>query len=538
MVAKISHGTSLYGALAYNYDKVTAGTAEILSGNRMISDRLGLPSEDIRLALLSFENYLLANRNTEKPVLHISLSPAPEDRLTDGQLVELAERYMQKMGYGNQPYIAYKHADTHNAHIHIVSVCVDGQGKKISDAYEHRRSMTACRELETDFGLRNGADTERRNPKAELKKVDASLGDVRHQVGNTLKAVLESYRFQTFGEYNALLSTLNIEAKQVRGEYNGIPYTGIVYSVTDDTGKVVSPPFKSSRFGKRFGNEQLEKRMLMNLKDLKDGKWAPSIQADIVRALRQADSRKRFVELLGQKNIDVVFRENERGRIYGVTFIDHNRREVFNGSRMGKEFSANVFNDYFQWLENIPEKERGGHSATELRQHHRHESGSTLELAAGILSMETNPRDYEEEAYARRVKKKKKTGRKHGSLLYQVSTHLYTILMQQEDDLRALAKIMEFGRAVSIFLLVVHVYVYCYPSITAWNLNLAVMDRILVNFNNTTGIFNCILWSKLLAVLLLAVSCLGTHGVKGEKITWPKIYAALVAGGALVFLKW
>ena len=104
--------------------------------------------------------------------------------------------------------------------------------------------------------------------------------------------------------------------------------------------------------------------------------------------------------------------------------------------------------------------------------------------------------------------------------------------------MRALAKIMEFGRAVSIFLLVVHVYVYCYPSITAWHLNLEVIDRILVNFNNTTGIFNCILWSKLLAVLLLAVSCLGTHGVKGEKITWPKIYAALVAGCALFFLNW
>ena len=110
--------------------------------------------------------------------------------------------------------------------------------------------------------------------------------------------------------------------------------------------------------------------------------------------------------------------------------------------------------------------------------------------------------------------------------------------MQQEDDLRALAKIMEFGRAVSIFLLVVHVYVYCYPSITAWHLNLEVIDRILVNFNDTTGIFNCILWSKLLAVLLLAVSCLGTHGVKGEKITWPKIYAVLVAGCALFFLNW
>lgn len=119
--------------------------------------------------------------------------------------------------------------------------------------------MTACRELETDFGLRNGADMEERNLRAKLKKVDVSVGDVRHQIGNTLKAVLESYRFQTFGEYSALLSTLNIEAKQVKGEYKGKPYTGIVYSGTDDKGRVVSPPFKSSRFGKRFGGEWLEK---------------------------------------------------------------------------------------------------------------------------------------------------------------------------------------------------------------------------------------------------------------------------------------
>lgn len=414
MVAKISHGASLYGALSYNHNKVAAGTAEILSGNRMISDRLGLPSEDIRLALLSFENYLLANRNTEKPVLHISLSPAPEDKLTDERLAELADRYMRKMGYGDQPYIAYKHADTHNTHIHIVSVCVDGMGKKISDSYEHRRSMTACRELEADFGLRNGADTEKRNPKAELKKVDASLGDVRHQMGNTLKAVWESYRFQTFGEYSTLLSTLNIEARQVRGEYNGVPYTGIVYSATDDTGRIVSLPFKSSRFGKRFGNEQLEKRMLLNLKELKEGKWAPSIQVDIARALQQAASRKQFVELLERNRINVVFRENEQGRIYGVTFIDHNRRQVFNGSRMGKEFSANMFNDYFRWLDGIPDHERDGRNAAELWQSHRHraDTESTLEQAAGILSMETNPKDYEEEAFARRMKKKKKAGRK------------------------------------------------------------------------------------------------------------------------------
>jgi len=110
--------------------------------------------------------------------------------------------------------------------------------------------------------------------------------------------------------------------------------------------------------------------------------------------------------------------------------------------------------------------------------------------------------------------------------------------MQQEDDLRALAKIMDFGRAVSIFLLVIHVYVYCYPSFYHWNLTLEVVDRILLNFNRTTGIFNCILWSKLAVVLLLAISCLGTIGVKGEKITWKGIGTALFVGTVLFFLNW
>lgn len=413
MVAKISHGTSLYGALAYNYGKVAAGAAEILSGNRMISDRLGLPSTDMRLALLSFENYLLANRNTEKPILHIALSPAPEDRLTDVQLEELAARYMEKMGYGEQPYIVYKHGDTHNTHIHIVSVCVDGEGRKISDTYEHRRSMTACRELEEDFGLRNGTDTEKRELKAELRKVDASAGNIRHQIGNTLKAVLESYRFQTFGEYNALLSTLNIETGLVKGEYKGIPYTGIVYSATDDRARVVSPPFKSSRFGKRFGYEGISKRMLAHTKDFKAGRWAPDIQRQVAEVMCRARSRKELVEMLEKGHIEVVFRENENGRIYGVTFIDHQRREVFNGSRMGKEFSANAFHELFQRWENCRKNGNWEDDTLRYSRHRKVEGDSTLEQAAGILTLETNPTiDYEEEAFRRRMKRKKKQAKR------------------------------------------------------------------------------------------------------------------------------
>ena len=396
MVAKISRGASLYGALAYNYDKVEKGVAEILSGNRMISDRLGQPSADIRLALLSFDDHLSANRNTKKPVLHIAISPAPEDRLTDGQLEELAARYMD------------------NTHIHIVSVCVDGEGRKISDRYEHRRSMAACRELERTFGLRNGAELHD-SPKAELRKVNVTANDVRHQVANTMKAVLESYRFQSFGEYSAVLSALNIEARQVKGEYGGRPYIGVVYTATDDTGKPVGATYKSSRFGKRFGDEGLKKRMQRHTADFKAGKWQPSVQRQIEEAMRSARSRGEFTAMLAAQGIGVVFHENEDGRIYGVTFIDHGKREAFNGSRLGKEYSANVFDRLFKSWENGKDMDVG--TDVFAKDWHgrqkRNVNGNIIEQAAGVLSLETNPAtDYEEDMFRRRMNRKKKPGKR------------------------------------------------------------------------------------------------------------------------------
>ena len=110
--------------------------------------------------------------------------------------------------------------------------------------------------------------------------------------------------------------------------------------------------------------------------------------------------------------------------------------------------------------------------------------------------------------------------------------------MQQEDDLRALAKIMDFLRAVSILLVVMNVYWYCYEAILAWGVNISVVDKILMNFDRTAHLFHSILYTKLFAVVLLALSCLGTTGVKDEKITWPKIGTALVAGFVLFFLNW
>ena len=152
MIAKISHGSSLYGVLAYNQLKVDERHADVLFTSRIIEPQGDNPYTIGHLSR-SFSDYLTANRKTEKPVLHISLNPDPKDCLSEERFVSLAEEYMRCMGFGDQPYIVYRHNDIGREHLHIVSVRVDETGRAISDSYEHGRSMKVCRELERQFGL-------------------------------------------------------------------------------------------------------------------------------------------------------------------------------------------------------------------------------------------------------------------------------------------------------------------------------------------------------------------------------------------------
>lgn len=408
MVAKINRGVSLYGAIVYNQQKVDDATARIIYGNRMITDVTGNPEQVMRQTIWAFENYLLANKNTEKPVLHISLNPSLDDRLTDSQFADLAKEYMQKMGYGDQPYIVYVHEDISRRHIHIVSTCVNEKGEKIDDAYEWNRSMKACRELEQMFGLKQIADKRRELLEPYLKKADYTRGDIKQQVSNILKSVFTSYRFQSFGEYSAMLSCFNIEAKQVKGEFDGKPYSGIIYTMTDDNGKPICTPIKSSLIGKRFGYEGVEKRIAYNAQEFRAKRWQPKIRNDVALAMHGCrGNREEFVRLLGSKGIDVVFRENDAGRIYGVTFIDHHNREVYNGSRLGKEFSANNFEKLFNSQGDIPWADMPqGFSESQSLSSTDLESG--LEQAFGIFSFDAPANDPQEEMLAKQYQKNKK----------------------------------------------------------------------------------------------------------------------------------
>ena len=324
MIAKISHGGSLYGVLAYNH----------------ISR--------------SFGDYLTANRKTEKPILHISLNPDPKDCVSEEQFIKLAEQYMQRMGFGDQPYIVYRHNDIGREHLHIVSVRVDETGRAISDSYEHERSMKVCRELEQQFDLTPATKKEWKEG-LPLSPVDYECGNLKGQLAGVIRPIAREWRFQSLGEYRAVLSLYGITVDEVKGEYGGREYHGLSYSATDKDGNKVGKPFKSSVFGKEAGIAALEKRMLSSAAWVKSHKDIATDTAARIASAMQTAGRDRvlFERELMRQGIGVVFRTNDAGRIYGTTFIDHADKTVFNGSRLGKEFSANVFNDLFAGQDGI-----------------------------------------------------------------------------------------------------------------------------------------------------------------------------------------
>ncbi len=421
MIAKITGCKSIYGVLKYNGLKAEDGKAEILLQNNMLES----PDNrfDLGLCMRSFAPYLFANRRTEKPVIHISLNPDPKDKVTDRELSEMAQRYMEEMGYGNQPYIVFKHADIDRQHLHVVSVRVDESGKKIKSDFENRRSMEICRKLEQEYGL-HVAGKEERTDTPELKKLDYPRGDVKHQIGNIVKYLFEHYRFQSFGEFRTLLELFNVTVEEVKGAVYGRPYHGLLYVATDDNGKRVGTPLKSSLFGKSVGCEALEERFKESAQLIREERIREKLYLMLKQVMPQARNREDFTEQLKAKGIGVVFRENESGRIYGVTFIDHGRRTVLNGSRLGKEFAANAFQEKFtenqqtgsvnliyenkDW--NYRQAYNGSQKAESIERWQEHETGGL----GGLLNLPSNPvPDYAEPLWMeeqRRKRKKKKRG--------------------------------------------------------------------------------------------------------------------------------
>jgi hypothetical protein len=244
-----------------------------------------------------------------------------------------------------------------------------------------------------------------------LKPVDYQNGDVKHQIANVIRPIAGNWHFQSLKEYKALLTLYNISTEEICGEVNGKPYRGIVYSALNDKGEKVGNPFKSSLFGKSVGIEALERRIEKSTEVIKNKCLKERAKTVIAFAMRTTNNHTDFEGALAKQGISVLFRENEQGRIYGATFVDHEQKCVFNGSRLGKEFSANVFNDLFNG-KNVSETDISSPKSQMSHSTQTNDEGSGIGGIFDFFSPETRGDEIEEQNFTRRLKRKRKQHRK------------------------------------------------------------------------------------------------------------------------------
>jgi len=420
MIAKIGKGSNMYGAIFYNQQKVEKENGAVLLLNKVPDTIDGRYST--QYFNKCFEPYLSANIKTEKTVRHISLNPDPADKVSDEQFTDMAQEYMERMGYGNQPYIVFKHTDIDRTHIHIISTCVGIDGKKIPDDYDHPRSMAICRDLEKKYNLHKATEQEQKKVNKVFKPVNHKNGDIKSQIASVVRHLPKYYSYSTMGSYNALLSLFNITAEEVKGERNGQTVNGLVYMALDENGYKVSNPFKASLFGKDAGVTQLQKHFEQSKEKMKTNPASSVLKNTIELAIHTTNSETDFKKQLVEQGINTVVRRNESGRIYGITFIDHESRSVWNGSTLDRNLSANMFNDWWNngnktelKIQDSPVSNTNtldSQPTKDLFEFITQEHSQSSDLGLFNLLPDTQGEDYEEEQFANRMKMKRKKGRK------------------------------------------------------------------------------------------------------------------------------
>ena len=343
MIAKISSTENLGGALGYNFKKVEKGEASILHAAELYQNKEGrYTMEDV---LVDMEALIPKKCRTKKMVFHCSLNPHPDEKLSDETLMQIAKEYMEALGYGKQPYIVFKHNDIAREHIHIVSLRVDSRGQKINDKFEKRRSKQITDALERKFGLIPSSKVTEKAV-AETPKVEIGKGNIKEQVASVVRMVLGHYRFCSLGELNAILSAYNLAVEEIKTEFRGKKYDGVVYVPTDDKGGKISTPINASDIGRGMGYTAVQNRIQKSKQAIKP--LIPAMRHRILEVMCSSpQTEKALQQRLEEQGLRVVIRKNESGRIYGITFIDDEVGIALNGSRLGKGYAANIFNAYF-----------------------------------------------------------------------------------------------------------------------------------------------------------------------------------------------
>ena len=350
MIAKISATENLGGALGYNFKKVEKGEASILLAQGLYQNKEG--TYTMAEVFTDMQALISEKHRTKKMVFHCSLNPHPDEKLSDETLMQIAREYMEALGYGNQPYIVFKHNDIAREHIHIVSLRVDSRGQKINDKFEKRRSKKITDALEKRFGLIPSSKVADKAVE-ETPKIDTTQRNIKKQVASALRIVLKHYRFCSLGELNAILSKYNLAVEEVKTEFRGKKYDGLVYVPTDEKGNKAGTPIHASDIGRGVGYTAVQNRMQKSKQNVKP--LIPSVRNKVLQTMHTSPkTEEELRQRLEEQSLRAVIRKNESGRIYGITFIDDKAGIALNGSRLGKGYAANVFNTYFSNPTNNP----------------------------------------------------------------------------------------------------------------------------------------------------------------------------------------
>ena len=343
MIAKISATENLGGAIGYNFKKVEKGEASILLAQGLFQNKEG--TYTMAEVFADMQAVIPEKCRTKKMVFHCSLNPHPDEKLSNETLTQIAKEYMKALGYGMQPYIVFKHNDIAREHIHIVSLRVDSSGQKINDRFEKRRSKQITDALERKFGLIPSSKVTDKAMK-ETPKIDTTRGNIKEQVASILRMVLKHYKFCSLGELNAILSRYHLAVEEVKTEFRGKKYDGLVYVPTDEKGNKAGTPIHASDIGRGVGYTAVQNRMQKSKQNVKP--LIPTVRNKVLQTMRTSpNTEKELRQRLEEQGLRVVIRKNESGRIYGITFIDDEQGVALNGSRLGKGYAANVFNGYF-----------------------------------------------------------------------------------------------------------------------------------------------------------------------------------------------
>jgi hypothetical protein len=361
MVAVVNFSSSLKNVLNYNESKLkqdvvikdekgqvkTVKKAAFIhaSGYAKDTEKLGYTDKEKRL-----EKLMRLRESRTKSVAHISLNFDPSEKLDHNRLREIADAYMQKIGFGDQPYLVYEHRDAGHPHIHIVSTIIKEDGGVIETHNIGRNvSEPVRRELEELFGLEK-ADSRKQKEHFELKPVNAQKAqygrsETKRAIANVLDTVLPFYKYTSLAELNAVLKQYNVMADQGSEKSRIYKNNGLVYRFLDHHGNKVGVPVKASDIYLKPTMKYLQARFNKNAPLRAPYKQRIKNAIDLALMKRTVATLQDLQAALKKDSIQLVLRHNKDGSVGGLTVVDHLKKVVFKGSDLHKNYSANAIQE-------------------------------------------------------------------------------------------------------------------------------------------------------------------------------------------------